>query len=266
MKRISILLITVLFLTLTFTGCKSNNSENNVIKVGATPVPHSELLELVKEDLSEKGYELVIKEFTDYVQPNLALNDGELDANFFQHLPYLEDFNNEQGIELVSVANIHVEPLGVYSDKYTDLAQLPEGALISFPTDSVNGARALILLETAGLIKIDATAGLKATEEDIIENPKNLKFKALDSAQLPRTLDEVDASVINGNFAIEAGLNPVSDSIFLEGKESPYANIIAVRKDDAKSEKIQALIEVLQTEKVKNFILEKYDGGVVPAF
>ncbi len=236
------------------------------LKVGATPVPHAELLELVKEDLKAEGIELEIIEFTDYVTPNLALNDGDIDANFFQHIPYQESFSAERGLDLTSVGTVHVEPLGLYSDKVDSVDALENGALIAISSDSVNGGRALILLESNGLIKLKEGAGLEATEKDIVENPKNFKFKALEPAQLPRALQDVDAAVINGNYALEADLVPTKDAILLEGAESPYANIVTVKTERAEEEVFAKLVDALQTEKVENFINEKYDGGVVPAF
>ena len=237
-----------------------------IIKVGATPVPHAELLNFIKDDLKAQGYTLEIVEFTDYVTPNTALNDKQIDANFFQHVPYMESFAKDKGLKLVSAGKVHVEPLGLYSKKYKSVEELPEGASIAIPNDPSNGGRALILLQAKGLIKLKADAGLEATEKDIAENPKNFKFKALEAAQLPRTLEDVDASIINGNYALESGLNPVKDSILLEGEDSPYANIVTVLEGHDKDEKILALLAALQSEKVKNFIAEKYKGGVVPAF
>lgn len=268
-KLLSLLSLGVLFLGVNqegeaFFGRKK--SDENTIKVGATPVPHTEILEEVRDDLEAKGYKLEIVEFTDYVTPNISLNDGALDANYFQHLPYMESFASDRGLDIVSAGNVHVEPLGLYSEKYENIKELPEGATIAIPNDPSNGARALILLEDEGLIELDPKAGLKATEFDITSNPKGYKFKALEAAQLPRVLRDVDAAVINGNYALESGLNPVEDSLLLEGAESPYANIIAVKAGDEKSEKVKALIEVLQSEEVKEFILGKYNGGVVPAF
>lgn len=250
-----------------FIGCgKKDVAEDNVIKVGATPVPHAELLNLVKDDLKAEGYELKVIEFTDYVTPNIALNDGEIDANYFQHVPYLEAFSEDRGLKLEVAGKVHVEPLGLYSQKYKNFADLPDGALIVIPNDPSNGARALILLETAGLIKLDPQAGLKATELDIVENTHKFKFKASEAAQLPRILPDVDAAIINGNYALEAKLNPVTDSLLLEGADSPYANIIAVREGHSKDKKIIALLNALHSDKVRQFILENYKGGVVPAF
>lgn len=267
------LLILLSLLALVVVGCGKKeeakpveDATSKVIKVGATPVPHSEILNAIKEDLAAKGYTLEIVEFTDYVTPNIALNDGQIDANFFQHVPYMESFAKDKGLKLISAGKVHVEPLGLYSQKFKSVEELPEGATIAIPNDPSNGGRALILLQSKGLIKLKADAGLDATEADIAENPKKFVFKALEAAQLPRTLQDVDASIINGNYALESKLNPVNDSILLEGADSPYANIVTVVEGHENDEKIKVLIETLQSEKVKKFIAEKYNGGVVPAF
>ena len=236
------------------------------LKVGATPVPHAELLNLVKEDLKTEGVDLKVVEFTDYVTPNLALAEGELDANFFQHFPYLEKFSNERGLNLVSAGKIHVEPLGVFSQKIKDIKDLPNKATIAIPSDPSNGGRALILLHNSGVIKLNDPTNLYVTEFDIVENPKKLKFKPIEAAQLPRVLPDVDAAVINGNYALEAGFSPVEDSLLLEGAESPYANIIAVKSGDESKEDIQKLLKALQSKKVSDYIGANYKGGVVPAF
>ena len=236
------------------------------LKVGATPVPHAELLNLVKEDLKTEGVDLKVVEFTDYVTPNLALAEGELDANFFQHFPYLEKFSNERGLNLVSAGKIHVEPLGVFSQKIKDIKDLPNKATIAIPSDPSNGGRALILLHNSGVIKLNDPTNLYVTEFDIVENPKKLKFKPIEAAQLPRVLPDVDAAVINGNYALEAGFSPVEDSLLLEGAESPYANIIAVKSGDESKEDIQKLLKALQSKKVSDYIEANYKGGVVPAF
>lgn len=237
-----------------------------VLKVGATPVPHAELLALVKADLAAQGITLEVIEFTDYVTPNIALAEGQIDANFFQHVPYLESFSAERGLSLEAAGVIHVEPLGVYSKKYRSLAELPSGATIAIPNDPTNEGRALILLAAKGLITLKPGAGLKATVRDIAANPRKFKFKELEAAQLPRTLADVAAAVINGNYAIPAGLNPVKDAIALEGAESPYANIVAVRKGQSKDPRIVALVAALRSQKVKDFILKTYGGGVVAVF
>lgn len=236
------------------------------LKVGATPVPHAELLNLVKEDLKTEGVDLKVVEFTDYVTPNLALAEGELDANFFQHFPYLEKFSNERGLNLVSAGKVHVEPLGVFSQKIKDIKDLPSKATIAIPSDPSNGGRALILLHNNGIIKLNDPTDLYVTEFDIVENPKKLKFKPIEAAQLPRILPDVEAAVINGNYALEAGFSPVEDSLLLEGAESPYANIIAVKSGDESKEDIQKLLKALQSKKVSDYIGANYKGGVVSAF
>jgi D-methionine transport system substrate-binding protein len=271
MKNLKLFLTLICATALLFTGCAAAEEtpvENTqqVIKVGATPVPHAELLELIKDNLAEENITLEIVEFTDYVKPNLALNDGELDANFFQHLPYLESFSKDHNLDLASVATVHVEPLGLYSDKIESLDELEAGSTIAIPSDAVNGGRALILLQSNGLIKLKEGYTLEATELDIVENPKNLTFKAIESAQLPRILPDVDAAVINGNFALEAGFVPTEDAVVLEGSDSPYANILVTKIDDQENPEITALVNALQSDEVKDFILQTYGGGVVPAF
>ena len=244
-------------------GCARKSA---ALKVGATPVPHAELLKLVQPELEAKGIKLEIVEFTDYVTPNIALAEKQLDANFFQHLPYLESFASERKLELESAGLVHVEPLGLYSKKHSKVEDLPKGATIALPNDPTNEGRALILLQAKGLVRLTADAGLKAGPAQVAENPKGFKFKELEAAQLPRTLVDVDAAVINGNYALESGLNPVKDALILEGADSPYANIVAVRKGEAKDPRILALIEALHSQKVKDYILASYKGGVVPAF
>lgn len=262
-----------LLLTLTFAvsgilaGCGSSTKK---LVVGASPSPHGEILKEVQSVIKEKGIELEIKEFTDYVQPNLALQDKTLDANYFQHKPYLDDFNAQNKTDIVSAAQIHYEPLGLYPGKVKSLDAIADGATIAVPNDTTNEARALLLLETIGLIKVKPDAGLKATVKDIIENPKNIKVKELEAAQLSRALPDVDLAVINGNYAIEAGFNVAKDALAKEEANSvaaqTFANIIAVRKGDENREDIKALIEALKSDKVKKFIEEKYQGAVVAIF
>lgn len=236
------------------------------LKIGATPVPHAEILEEIKSDLKEKGITLEIVEFNDYVQPNIALNDKELDANFFQHEPYLNDFVKEhKDVKLKNAGGVHVEPMGVYSSKIKDLKELADGATVSIPNDPTNGGRALLLLQKAELIKLKDGANETATVQDIAENSKNLKIQEVEAAQLPRTLEDVDISIINTNFAMNADLNPMKDALFIEDKTSPYVNIIAVREDENRDE-IKTLVNTLQSDKVKKFIEDKYKGAIVPAF
>lgn len=264
-KILNILLILVLTLSV-LTACSKDSGDGQTIKIGATPDPHFKILELIKDDLAEEGITLEIEEFTDYIAPNVALGQKDLDANFFQHQPYLDDKVAEEGFDLVSIGTVHVEPMALYSETLKDISELQDGSIISIPSDNVNGARALILLEVNGLIKVDKEAGLNATERDIVDNPRNFKFKALQAELIPKALGDVDAAIINGNYAIDAGLNPVSDGLIIEGEDSPYANIVAVRKDEAGEEKFKILLKHLQSEKVKKFIEDNYDGGVVPAF
>lgn len=260
--------------TIMFTACGGGGEQKDgatkaetTIKIGATPVPHSEMLEEIKPSLKEKGITLEIIEFNDYVQPNIALNDKELDANFFQHEPYLNDFIKEhKEMNLTNAAGVHVEPMGVYSKKISKLEELADGATVSIPNDPTNGGRALILLEKAGLIKLKEGVNETATVNDVVENKKNLKITEVEAAQLPRTLEDVDISVINTNFAMNANLNPVKDALFMEDKTSPYVNIVVVRKGDENREEIKTLINELHSDKMKKFIEEKYKGAIVPAF
>ena len=237
------------------------------LKIGATPVPHAELLAEIKPDLKEKGITLEVIEFNDYVQPNIALNDKELDANFFQHEPYLNDFIKEhKDVKLKNAGGIHIEPMGIYSKKLKDLKELADGATVSIPNDPTNGGRALLLLQKAGLLKLKDGVNEMATVQDIADNPKNLMIQEVEAAQLPRTLEDVDISIINTNFAMNADLNPMKDALFIEDKTSPYVNIIAVRDGDENRDDIKTLVNTLQSDKIKKFIEEKYKGAIVPAF
>ena len=235
------------------------------IVVGVTPFPHKDIMLAAKPLLAKEGYNLVIKEFTDYVQPNMALASKQLFANFFQHEPYLDNMNKEKKLDLVSIGKVHIEPLGVYSKKIKKLADLKKGNSVSVPNDPTNEARALRLLEANGVIAIKP--GALVTVADITKNPLGLKFHELDAAQLPRTLDDVTASVINTNFAGEAGLVPSRDALVMEGSESPYANIIVVRSEDKDSPKAKALMKAVQSPEVKEFIQKNLDErGIVPVF
>ena len=242
-----------------------SEAEVKTLKVGATPVPHAEILEFIKPDLEKEGIDLQIVQFTDYVTPNSALNDGSLDANFHQHKPFLDSLINDRGYTLTPIANIHVEPIGLYSTKFKDIDELPHNAVIGIPNDPSNGGRALLLLEAEKLIKLADSTNLQATELDIVENPKELKIKPVEAALLPRTLGDVDAAVINGNYALQAGLNS-ADALILEGAQSPYANILVVQSSKVDDENLQKLKKALQSQKVKDFIQEKYKGEIVPAF
>ena len=264
--------------TLLITGCggggepaKTDGGDKGAakkvtLKIGATPVPHSEILAEIKPDLKEQGINLEIVEFNDYVQPNIALNDKELDANFFQHEPYLNDFVKEhKDVKLKNAGGVHIEPMGIYSKKIKDLKELADGATVSIPNDPTNGGRSLLLLQKAGLLKLKDGVNETATVQDIAENPKNLVIQEVEAAQLPRTLEDVDISIINTNFAMNADLNPMKDALFIEDKTSPYVNIIAVREDENRDE-IKTLVKSLQSDKVKKFIEDKYKGAIVPAF
>lgn len=236
------------------------------LKVGATPVPHAEILEVIVPLLEAEGVTLEIIEFTDYILPNLALHEGELDANFFQHVPYLDSFNEDANTDLVALVAIHVEPIGIFSDKYTSLAEFPAKASVAIPNDVTNGGRALLLLQEAGLITLDPAAGITPTVFDIKENKQNLKFIELEAAQLSRSLPDVAGAVINGNYALEADLNPAEDAIFLEGAESPYVNVVAVRTSDLSDSTLAKLVDALLSDQVRSFIQDNYAGAVVPVF
>lgn len=240
-----------------------------VIKVGASITPHAEILEQVKDVLAEQGYDLQIVEYNDYVLPNTALEDGDLDANFFQHQPYLDDFNAENGTHLVSVASVHFEPFGLYAGKTANLDDLAEGGIVAVPNDTTNEARALLLLEAQGLIKLKEDAGLTATVLDIEENPLNLEIREIEAAQLARSLQDVDIAAINGNYAAQGGLD-VADAIAVEASDSlaadTYGNVIAVKEGNEDSAKIKALVDAVLSDKVRSYIEETYGNAVIPVF
>lgn len=246
------------------------NEEAKVITVAASPSPHAEILAVAGEVLAAEGYELKVTEFTDYVVPNNVVENDEIIANYFQHQPYLTDFNAENGTHLVSVASIHYEPFGIYSSKHASLDEIAEGAIITVPNDTTNEARALQLLQAEGIIKLADGAGLNATKQDIVENPYNVDIQEIEAAALPPTLDSADFSVINGNYAIPAGLNVAKDALACEDAASEaaqtFANILVVKEGNEESEEVQALVKALTSEEVKSFINEKYEGAVVPIF
>lgn len=295
MKNLKKLLIGILVLALalgTLTACQNNepaeepkeveeqnegqNEEQNEeqdkqasggkITVAASPTPHAEILAQVKDVLAEQGYELEVIEYSDYIQPNLVVDSGEIVANFFQHKPYLDNFNEENKTKLVPVASIHYEPLAIYPGKSSDLANIPEGGAIAVPNDTTNEARALLLLETNGLIKLREDAGLLATKNDIVDNPKNIEIVELEAAQVSRVIDEVDFVVLNGNYALNAGLK-VADAVAQEEQESEaaqtYANVIVVKEGNENREDVKALIEALKSEEIKQYIADTYEGAVV---
>ena len=236
------------------------------LSVAATAVPHAEILEHAKPVLAKEGIALKVKVFTDYVQPNVQVAEKKIDVNFFQHKPYLDEFNKNKGTNLVSVAPVHVEPYGAYSKKVKKVADLPNGAIIAIPNDPSNGGRALILLEQNGLIKLKDSKNILSTVKDIVENPKGFKIKELEAATLPRVLDQVDLALINTNYALEAKLVPTRDALFIENSNSPYANLLVSRPDNKDAEAVKKLIKAVQSSEVKQFIESKYKGAIVPAF
>ncbi len=265
-KLIAILL--ALTLTLSLAAC-GGSGDDKTIKVGATPAPHAEILEVIAEELAKEGWTLEIVEFDDYIIPNTSLEEGELDANYFQHVNYLNNFNAERGTHLVNAAEIHYEPMGLYAGKTAAIDALPEGAQIAVPNDATNEARALLLLEQIGLIKLAEGAGISATKSDIVDNPKNIEIVEAKAELVPTMLQDVDMAVINGNYAIDAGLK-IADALAVEASDGTaakeYVNVIAVKEGNENSEKIQALIKALKTDAVKQFIEEQYNGAVVPMF
>ncbi|HBP49084.1 methionine ABC transporter substrate-binding protein [Pseudomonas sp. FSL R10-0056] len=236
------------------------------LSVAATPVPHAEILEFVKPALAKEGVNLKVKVFTDYIQPNVQVAEKRLDANFFQHQPYLDEFNKAKGTHLINVAAVHLEPLGAYSSKYKKLDEIKDGSTVVIPNDATNGGRALLLLDKAGLITLKDKTNILSTPKDITANPKKLKFRELEAATIPRVLTQVDLALINTNYALEAKLNPETDALVIEGSDSPYVNILVARPDDKDSADMQKLVAALHSPEVKAFILEKYKGAIVPAF
>lgn len=265
MKKLTAV-VSAALLVFAFAGCSKKSAstiQKGVLKVGATPEPHAEILNLVKDDLKAEGIDLTVVEFTDYVTPNDAVDAGDIDANYFQHLPYMDSFNKEKGYHLVNAGGIHVEPIVLYSKKVNKLEELADGAEIAIPNDPTNEGRALLLLADAGLITLDPKAGITATVQDITSNPLKLKFTEVEAASLPRVLADVDAAVINGNYAIPAGLSAKKDGLYVEGSSSPYVNVIAVKAGNENKPEIQALVKALKSEKVRKFIEEKYPNGEV---
>ena len=274
-------LILALALSASLTACGSSDTtettddtdsgdtaETVTLKVAASPTPHAEILEQVKPILAEQGIDLVITEYGDYIVPNTAVDEGDEDANYFQHTPYLEQFNAENGTDLVSAGKTHYEPMGIYAGKTASLEELPDGATIAVPNDATNEARALQLLAAQGLIEIDPEAGLNATPNDITSNPKNLEFTELDAAMIPNTIEEFDLNVINSNYALQAGLNPAEDALASEDAASDaaqtYANIIAVKAGHENDPAIVALVDALHSEEIQEFINTTYAGSVLP--
>ncbi|MCX7780756.1 MAG: MetQ/NlpA family ABC transporter substrate-binding protein [Negativicutes bacterium] len=271
MRKLTLFILVIFAVSLLAVGCggaKDNapQAKKPVVKVGATAVPHAEILNVVKPLLDKEGVDLQIIEFTDYVRPNIAVAEKEIDANYFQHIPYLNQFIADRNLQLTYVAAVHIEPMGIYSKKVKNLNELAKGAQVAIPNDPTNGGRALSLLAKAGLIKLKDGVGVKGTVKDIVDNPKGLAIKELEAPLLPRSLDDVAIAVINTNYALEAKLVPTKDALFLEPKDSPYANILTVRKGEENRPEIQKLAKVLTSPEVKKFIEDKYKGAVVPAF
>lgn len=267
-KRLGVIILGLITI-FAITGCgasktSTTDADKKTIVVGASPIPHAEILGEVKKILAKEGYTLTIKTFTDYVQPNVALNDGALDANFFQHLPYLKTYNKEHKTNLVATVNVLIAPMGVYSKNIKKLTDIKDGAKIAVPNDASNEARALLLLQKAGLIKVKKVD--LPNVHDITENKKNFKITELDAPQLPRSLDDVDVAVINTNYALQANLTPSKDALFLEDKDSPYVNIVAVKKGNENKPYIKALDKAINSPEIKKFINKKYKGSIIPTF
>ncbi len=250
------------------TEAAAETESKGTITVAATSVPHAEILEAAKPILAEQGWDLQITEFQDYVQPNEVVEAGDFDANYFQHVPYLDSFNEEKGTHLVAVGNIHYEPLGIYPGTESDLNAISDGATIAVPNDTTNEARALLLLQDNGLITLKDGAGIEATVKDIAENPHNIKFTELEAAQVSRVLPEVSFAVLNGNYALEAGLNAQTDALATETSDSEaaktYVNVIVVKEGNENNEGVKALVDVLKSDEIKKFINDTYQGSVVP--
>lgn len=265
MKKKLLALLLGLTLCLSLAAC-GGKTETVTLSVAASPTPHAEILEQCVPILAEQGIELVVNQYDDYVVPNTAVEDGDEDANYFQHLPYLDEFNESRGTHLVSVAPVHIEPMGIYAGRVESLEDLPDGAVIGVPNDPTNEGRALLLLESQGLITLKDSSNLSSTPNDIAENPKNLQFEEIEAQTLPSSRPDLDLAVINSNYALGAGLNPVKDALAIESKDSPYANIVAIRTGDDSRAEIQKLKAALTSAEVKKFIETEYKGAVVPAF
>ncbi|MFJ2328993.1 MetQ/NlpA family ABC transporter substrate-binding protein [Pseudomonas sp. NPDC087690] len=249
-----------------FAAVAAFSAHAETLTVAATPVPHAEILEFVKPALAKEGVDLKVKVFTDYIQPNVQVAEKRLDANFFQHQPYLDEFNKAKGTNLVAVTGVHLEPLGAYSSKLKDLKDLPSGANVVIPNDATNGGRALLLLAKAGVITLKDPTNILSTVKDIAQNPKDLKIRELEAATIPRVLTQVDLALINTNYALEAKLDPSKDALVIEGNDSPYVNILVSRADNKDSDAMKKLAAALHSPEVKQFITEKYKGAVLPAF
>lgn len=283
-KIFATLLALTLALSLTACGSKSDDSakadttddaqteqpaepqETVTLNVAASPTPHAEILKQCVPILAEQGIDLQIHEYSDYVVPNTAVEDGDEDANYFQHVPYLDDFNTTRGTHLVSVTGVHIEPMGIYAGRVESLEDLPDGAVIGIPNDPTNEGRALLLLEAQGLITLDDSSNLSATPNNIVDNPKNLQFEEIEAQTLPSSRPDLDLAVINSNYALGAGLNPTTDALAIESSDSPYVNVLVVKEGNEDNAAVQALVEALHSDTIRDFITEEFDGAVVPAF
>lgn len=266
--KFTTILLVLLFVVGLTAGCskQSTTGTDKPLKVGVTAGPHAEVMDVVKKVAEKDGLKIEVIEFNDYVQPNVSLSQGDIDANSFQHQPYLDNMVKDRNYDIVSVAKTVIFPMGIYSKKIKNIADVKDGATVAIPNDPTNGGRALLLLEKVGLIKLKPTAGIKAAVTDIVENPKNLKIKELEAAQIPRSLEDVDFAAINTNYAITAGLVPNKDAIAIEDVNSPYANIIAVKSANKDNPAIQKLIKAYQSDEVKKFIQEHFQGSVTAAW
>ncbi len=262
MKKLFAMMIALTLVGLLFAG-GAKEDDRTVLTVGATPVPHAEMLMLVVDEMAKNGITLEIIEFTDYVTPNEAVESGEIHANFFQHVPYMDSFNSERGYSLVNAGGIHIEPIAIYSDSLTSLTELKDGATVAIPNDPTNEGRALLLLQSAGLIGLNEEAGITATPLDIMYNPRGLEFHEIEAASLPRVLPDVDIAIINGNYALPAGLSAAKDGLYVEGADSPYVNIITVKEGMETDARIVALVEALKSDTIAKYIEESFPNGEV---
>ena len=266
-KKIVVTIVTAALALGTLTGCGSKKDDGTIM-VAASATPHAEILEQVKPILAEQGYTLEVTVFNDYVQPNQVVESGEFDANYFQHIPYLDSFNEEQGTHLVNAGGIHYEPFGIYPGTKSDLSEIAEGDIIAVPNDTTNEARALLLLQDNGILTLKAGVGLEATVRDIEDNPNNVEIQELEAAQVPRVKDEVAFMVLNGNYAMEAGFSVAKDAVAYVQSDSEaaqtYVNVIAVKEGNENNEGIKALVAALKSDAVKEYINNTYDGGVIP--
>lgn len=272
MKKTALLLTACSVFALALAGCGDKKADQALaaakevtITVGATPVPHADILKVAAPELKKQGVNLKVIEFTDYVKPNLALADKEIDANYFQHVPYLESFAKDRKLNLSVLCSVHIEPMAVYSKTIKDLKSVPDGAKVAIPNDPTNGGRALKVLSDAGLFSLKPGVGINGTPADVINNTHNLKIVEMEAAVLPRALDDVTLAVINSNYALGVGLNPAKDSLFIESADSPYANVVVIRTGDNR-EALSKLAQVMHSQVVRDYILKQYKGAVYPTF